>query len=107
MRDNSTGTTRTSISSPCIRFKYRMEGEGALPTRATMFRPRLSKTRPAPPMEETKNPPQHGENPVRMSRLDPGKIDPASRPTPMFRLCLPEERGDDTHRGGLRGQHLR
>ena len=37
-------------------------------------------------MEETKNPPQQGENPVKMSRFDPGKMDPASSPTPMFRL---------------------
>ncbi len=52
----------------------------------TMLIPRLSNTRAAPPMEETKNPPQHGEKPVKTSRLDPGKIEPARRPAPMFRL---------------------
>lgn len=50
-------TSCTSISSPCTRFKHRIDGEGAIPTRATIFTPRLSKTKPAPPMEDTKNPP--------------------------------------------------
>ena len=32
-----------------------------------------------------------GEKPLKMSRFDPGKMDPASSPTPMFRLpCRPE-----------------
>ena len=33
--------------------------------------PRLSKTSPALPMEEMKNPVQHGENPVKISRFEP------------------------------------
>ncbi len=48
--------------------------------------PRLSKTRAAPPMEETKNPPQQGENPVKINRFEPGKMEPARSPAPMLRL---------------------
>ncbi len=63
-----------------------IDGRGARPVMATMFTPRLSNTRPAPPMDEMKKPSQHGECPVKTSRFVPGKMDPARRPVPMFRL---------------------
>jgi len=37
-------------------------------------------------MEEMKKPLQQGENPVTIMRLQPGKMEPASKPTPKFKL---------------------
>ena len=41
------------------------------------------------PLEEIKKPCQQGEIPLNISRFDPGKIEPASKPAPILRLlCL-------------------
>jgi len=73
-----------------LRSDRERNGQG-LADQAHQVDSRLSKTSPAPPIEDTKKPPSKGKT-GHEKPFEPGRIDPASNPVPMFTAPVRPER---------------